>query len=410
MLKTLQKLVYSPKNRFLLFDESQNNLFLHYAIPLIQSGISVGAISTSIIKSLKPNVQKTTFDGVYLATHDVPNPSILCFSSGTKNNQKGIVRTFESWQNSFALIQDEITAFPDVKAIVLGALPYSLTLFGAMESLQRGQHPLVFPTHELRYFTQLQSNQNYILWVTPLHCAFFIKALDKKHMHPIETIRYVFVGGAQFSNRQRDALQNVFPNAEIYSFYGASETSFITIKYPNDNSKSVGTICKGVQVAILDKQQQNCSKNEVGTIWVNSKDVFDSYFYKAHKLNRLDNFISINDRGFIDAQNRLFFAGRAERHISISGHIIDLNAVEIWYKEALATETLAILAKPNELKENELFLMTSKQLSKSDWQSLKKSAYDTLGAQGVPKKWLHCATWPLFANGKTDIKTLEKWL
>ena len=410
MLTTLRQAVLKPKNTILLFNETQHHLFLNFAVPLIQSGISVGAISTGIIKSLKLNLQKTTIDGVFLATHDVPNPSILCFSSGTKNNQKGIVRTFESWQNSFALIQDEIAAFPDAKAIVLGTLPYSLTLFGAMESLQRGQQPLVFPNHELRYFTQLQSNQNYILWVTPLHCAFFVKALDKKHMQPIETIRYVFVGGAQFSNRQRDALQNVFPNAKIYSFYGASETSFIAVKHPNDNSKSVGSICKGVQVAILDKQNQKCSKNEIGNIWVNTKDAFKSYIQKSLKIYKLDNFISINDRGFLDDQNRLFFSGRAERHISISGHIIDLYALEIWYKKALATETLAILAKPNELKENELFLMTSKQLSKPDWQSLKNSAYDTLGAQGVPKKWLHCHTWPLLANGKTDIKTLEKWL
>lgn len=410
MLKTLQQQVSSPKNVFLLFDETQNNLFLNYAIKLIQSGISVGAISTSIVKSLRLNVQKTAIDGVYLTTYDVPSPSILCFSSGTKNNQKGIVRAFESWQNSFSLIKDEITTFPDAKAIVFGSLPYSLTLFGAIESLQRGQQPLVFPMHEFRYFKQLQPNQNFILWITPLHCTFFVKAFAMKRMQSIPMIRYVFVGGAEFTNRQRGALQNVFPNAKIYSFYGASETSFITIKHPYDNSKSVGAICKGVKVVVLDKHNQKCSNNQVGTIWVNSKDSFMSYFQRSLKINKLDNFISINDRGFLDAKNRLFFAGRTERHISISGHILDLNALEIWYKEALSTETLALLSQSNDEKENNLVLLTNENLTPHVWQSIKKEAYKGLGAQGVPKKWIHCTTWPLLANGKTDLKTLEKWL
>lgn len=410
MITTLQNVVSNPQKTILLFDETQHQLFLSTALPLIQAGISVGAISTGIVKALGLRVNSTAIDGVFSCAISVLKPSIVCFSSGAKNNQKGVVRTFESWQNGFALIKHELSAFSDAKAIVLGALPYSLPLFGAMESLQRGQQPLVFPTQELRYFTQLPSNQNYILWITPLHCFFFTKALSKKHMEPIEAIRYVFVGGAQFSNPQRSALQKVFPNAKIYSFYGASEVSFITIKHPTDNSNSLGAICKGVEVIILDEKHQKCAANQVGTIWIKSNSVFDTYFHKKHKINKLGDFISTKDRGFLDHHNRLFFIGRTERHISISGHIIDLNILEVWYKNALATETLALLPQPNTSKENDLVLITTENLSPKVWQSLKKAAHSALGAQGVPKKWLHCPSWPQLATGKTDIKTLEKWL
>ena len=409
MLVALQKLITHSQNEFLLFDEAQRDLFLKYSIPLLQSGYNVGVISTAIVKSLGLKVFATTISGVYTAPHKVQKPSVLCFSSGSKNTQKGIVRSFDSWQNSFTLIQDELTAFPNATAIVLGALPYSLSLFGAMESLQRGRKPIVFPTQELRHFAQLQFTTNYLLWATPLQCTFFVKAFVEKRLMPIKAIKYVFVGGAQFSNRQRAELQNVFPNAKIYSFYGTSETSFISLKHPTDTTESVGKICKGVAVSILDENHQKLSINNIGSIWSNSKNNFDSYFQKALKINTLNKSISIDDRGFLNNQNQLFFTGRFGRQLSISGHIIDLDTLENWYKNALQIETLALVAQPNKLKENELVLMTSKNLSLSQWHSLKQSAQDALGVQSVPKKWLFCDEWPMLANGKTDLKTLEKW-
>lgn len=409
-MSTLKHIVSDPKNTFLLFDETQHPLFLKYATPLIQSGISVGPISSSIIKSLGLNINKTTVNGVYTVKHEVSKPSILCFSSGTKNQQKGIIRSFESWKNSFALIADQITDFPDVKGLVMGALPYSLSLFGAMESLQRGQQPQVFPNHEIRHFTKLASNQNYMLWATPLHCMFFVKAFAKNQMEAIHAVRYLFVGGAKFSNQQRNKVQNVFPNAKIYSFYGASETSFITLKHPNENNKSVGEICKNVEVAILDEYNQKVPNHTIGTIWIKSKDVFSSYLQNTLKTNELNGFISTKDKGYVGYKNRLFFSGRPDRHISVSGHVIDLDALESWYKELLETETLVLLSKPNEIKENIIVLLTNEKRSAEVWQTLKKKAHDTLGPQGVPKKWIFCDIWPMLANGKADIKTLTKWL
>ena len=147
MISVLQKIVSDPKNTFLLFDETQSTLFLNTALPLIQSGISVGAISSTIVKSLGLTIKKTSIDGVFTSKHEVSKPSILCFSSGTKNNQRGIVRSFESWQNSFALISAEISSFQDAKGIVMGALP----------SLLRGEASQVraLARHQAKSFTRV---------------------------------------------------------------------------------------------------------------------------------------------------------------------------------------------------------------------------------------------------------------
>ncbi|GEM_PF-3350714 len=410
MLATLQQLIADQKNEMLLFDESQHSLFLAHALPLLASGFSVGPISTDIIHSLNLSVQKTDVAGVFIYPHKVATPSILCFSSGTKNNQKGIVRTYASWQNSIALIAKEIAEFSTARGIVFGALPYSLSLFGAIESLHRGKTPIVLPSYNAQFFTALNHKEAYILWATPSHASFFCNALKKNKLQPVESIRYVFIGGAHFSNQQRSRLQRVFPKAMIYSFYGASETSFITLKKPTDSTESVGAVCEGVQVSILNSTHQNLPKNTVGTIWISSNQVFNSYIQKSLKINKLDNFISIDDRGFLDDQNRLFFSGRKERNVSINGHIIDVDTLEEWYKSAFKDNNVALLIISKDENEHELILCYQNPLSDGKWQELKKTALHALGTQGVPKKWVHCPNWPLVDNGKVDMKKLKSFL
>lgn len=410
MLQTLQHFISNPKEEILLFDESQHPLFLTYALPLLASGYSVGPITLDIIKSLSLEVKRTDLEGVFTCSHPVAQPSILCFSSGTKKHQKGIIRTYQSWQHSFSIIAKEITDFPSTRAIVLGSLPYSLSLFGAMESVQRGKRPLLFPTQNLRFYTTLDPKENYILWATPSHCSFFIHALANEQIKPIETVKYVFVGGAHFSNQLRSQLQQVFPKAHIYSFYGASETSFIALKSPDDASESVGVLCQGVTLSIRDRSNQQLPSDSPGTLWVKSNQVFDSYLHKGQKINQLEGFISINDTGFLDNQNRLFFSGRTARKVSISGHIIDLDALEKWYKRELQKEDIVLFVKPNETKENTLILCAQYPIAENQWQRLKKKALRELGTQGVAKKWVHCPEWPLLKNGKVDMQKLKSFL
>jgi long-chain acyl-CoA synthetase len=410
MLATLQHLVSDPKKEILLFDESQQILFTEYALSLLNSGFSIGAIVLEIIESLNLEVKRTDMEGVFICPYSVPKPSILCFSSGTKNNQKGIVRTYQSWQHSFDIITTEISDFPTARAIVLGALPYSLSLFGVMESLARGKAPMLLSANSIKRIEKINPTENYILWTTPSHCSFFIQSLAKAQMKPIETVKYVFVGGAYFSNQLRGQLQKVFPAAKIYSFYGSSETSFIALKKPEDTSSSVGKICHGVEVFVADENNQKLPVNSVGTIWIKSNQLFSEYFQKSFKISKLDDYISTNDKGFMDSNNRLFFSGRTDRKVSISGHIIDLNTLEKWYKNELQKEDIVLLIKPNDEKKNILVLCAKHPIPKKQWQRIKKNAINKMGIQGVPKEWLHCPEWPLLKNGKIDITKLKSLL
>ena len=358
-------------------------------------------------EQLEAKLKATPITGVYSYAINVSTPSILCFSSGTLDQHKGILRTYKSWATSFALVGRHISPKKELKGIVLGSLPYSLSLFGAMESLQRGVYPLVFPSEKLRFFDVLEENTSYLLWLTPVHCSFYIQALKDQKIVPEKRIASVFVGGAFFSNAQRTELQQVFPNAKIYSFFGTSETSFISLKSPEDTTDSVGVICPEVAVECRDEQYTLVPPNEQGTIWVKSSQNFTQYIENTTPHQERNGYISVHDSGYIDKTNRLYFRGRKGRTTSISGHVVYLDSLEIWFKETVNQEQLALMARSHSKKEHELLLYISEEIAPSSWKELKKKAQNTFGIQGVPKTWIHRPKWPMLENGKTDYNALQ---
>ena len=407
MLSQIQHRFPDPKLQILLFEEPATSLFLTHALPLLQANYSIGAMGLKIKEQLEAKLEATPISGVYSYAINLSDPSILCFSSGTLDQHKGILRTYKSWATSFALVGRYISPKKKLKGIVLGSLPYSLSLFGAMESLQRGVHPLVFSSEKLRFFDVLEENTSYLLWLTPVHCSFYIQALKDQKIVSEKRITTIFVGGAFFSNAQRTELQQVFPDAKIYSFFGTSETSFISLKSPEDTTDSVGVICPEVAVECRDEKHTLVPPNEQGTLWVKSSQNFTKYLDNTIAHEERNGYISVHDSGYIDKTNRLYFRGRKGRTVSISGHIVYLDSLELWFKEELGKEQLALIARPHTKKEHELLLYISEDIAPSTWKELKKKAQNTFGNQGVPKTWIHRTKWPMLENGKTDYNALQ---
>ncbi len=278
------------------------------------------------------------------------------------------------------------------------------------ESLFREKEPLLIPTEDLRWFHSINPKEEYILWITPLHAAFLIKAHGQRQFSPTHNIRFIFVGGAHFSTKQRRMLQHVFPNALIYSFYGTSETSFISVKDPKNTTESVGRICENVSTLVLDDDKQPVAHYTTGNLWIKSNQIFSNYIDKSLKINQLNGYICTHDRGFVSDDNQLYFVGRNGRQISISGHNIDLDSLEQWYKDTLSVETLALIPISSHNKEHHLVLVTTQQINDMTWKLLKRKALQTLGTQGVAKKRVLCNTWPTLQSGKVDVKALENLL
>ncbi len=106
----------------------------------------------------------------------------------------------------------------------------------------------------------------------------------------------------------------------IYNFYGATETSWVTIASPKDLREAPGTAGRipwRTQVKILDSEGNELPTGEIGVIHVLNDMPFGGYTDGRSKAVH-QGMIDTGDLGYFDEEGRLFVSGRDDDMI-ISG-------------------------------------------------------------------------------------------
>ncbi|PJN93632.1 hypothetical protein CNY89_19445, partial [Amaricoccus sp. HAR-UPW-R2A-40] len=130
-------------------------------------------------------------------------------------------------------------------------------------------------------------------------------------------IAHVFCGGGKLDAACCVGMAALCPNATIREFYGASETSFITIADAATPEGSVGRAYPGVLLR-LDTE---------GRVFVASPYLFDGYAEPDLPLPpRVDGHLGTGDIGMLDAEGHLFLRGRENRMVTVADRTLFLEA------------------------------------------------------------------------------------
>jgi long-chain acyl-CoA synthetase len=248
-----------------------------------------------------------------------------------------------------------------------------------------------------------------VLWTTPVHLKYFLDVAKKRDSHLKTSLKVLFVGGAPLSPIYKKTLQKTFPNAILYEFFGSSETSFISIKTPQDPPLSVGSVCEGVQVSIRDSTHLPMPPETTGMLWVKSPQLFLGYLGDT-PLQKHEGFISVGDFGRLSSDGKLYFEGRSSGWITISGNTFNLFRLESALKTILKVEPLVLMVKPHIQKEHQLVVVVSRPIQIDLIQKMRATIRKRFGSHCVPKKIKVCSNWPLLRSGKIDRKALLKQL
>ena len=152
---------------------------------------------------------------------------------------------------------------PGVSVAVLGGLVQSLALYGALEGMHLGARVhLLGGLRPDRQAQALAARGVQVLYATPAQLRGLAGALPD--------LRLVLVGGSKLDAGLRAGLAALAPGAELREFYGAAETSFITLADADTPEGSVGRAYPGVE---LDIRQ--------GEVWVKSPYLFNGYAGEA---------------------------------------------------------------------------------------------------------------------------------
>lgn len=121
----------------------------------------------------------------------------------------------------------------------------------------------------------------------------------------------------------------------LYNFYGSTEVSAAAIATPADlraAPTTAGYPPLGSRLAILGPSGEPLPPGEIGWIYVGNDLLFDGYTDGSRREIR-HNLMDTGDRGYLDADGRLFVSGRGDDMIISGGENVFPRPVE----EALAT-------------------------------------------------------------------------
>lgn len=200
----------------------------------------------------------------------------------------------------------------------------------------------------------------------------------------------------------------------FYEIYGATEVAIATNlepRYAEQKSASVGVACQGIELVILDEQQQPLPVREVGEIGCRSPLIFSGYLNQPEQTEAAfhQGYFLTGDLGYLDEENFLYFVSR-KKDVIISGgsnlYPIDIEAV-ILESTAIA-ECAVIGVNDSYLGEAVVAVCVWQQGAEQEEWKLRQWVNSRLPPFQRPLKYFFIEQLPLTSTGKLNKHALRE--
>ena len=304
-------------------------------------------------------------------------PFYIGFTSGSTGLPKGFRRNHRSWVETFRVTLQDFGPAAQGRVLAPGRMSHSLFLFGALLGLWTGGGTSVQRRFSAtRTLASLADGSCPVMVGVPSQLMLLLAAATRHRHPPIPQLKLLLVSGARWAHEHTPALQQLFPQARIITFYGASETSYISWMESSADTPAdaVGRPFSNVQIHIgpsptlpastLSSPTRSTPTSPVptlpdptspatnlhtpplpgptppatnlrapslpdptppaptlptptGLIWVRSPMLFSGYVngHDGTAALRVDDWLSVRDVGWLDAGGMLHLAGRENRMI-----------------------------------------------------------------------------------------------
>ena len=153
--------------------------------------------------------------------------------------------------------------------------------------------------------------------------------LTEHHDHNVSSLRIVPLSGSAIPAGLAEAFMDRFGEV-VYNLYGSTEVGSATVATPEDLRAAPGTAGRptsGIDIRILDANDNQVSTGIRGRIVVSSPLVFDGYTNGENKAI-IDGYMSTGDIGHLDHLGRLYVDGRDDDMIISGGENVYPREVE----------------------------------------------------------------------------------
>lgn len=333
---------------------------------------------------------------------DAEPPEFETLTSGTSGTPRRIRRSQSSWTASFAVNARLFGIGPNARVAVLGRLSHSLALYAGIEGLHLGA--AVHLMDRLRPDRQRRALADWgvtHLYATPAQLRLLTDAPG-----PALPLGHVILGGSKLDPALRAALKALAPKARVAEFYGAAETSFITLSSPDHPQDSVGRAYPGVEIAIREGGRA-MPEGQAGTVWVRSPYLFQGYGDHAPGPAEWDgDWLSVGEIGTL-RDGCLYLHGRAGRMVTVADQNVFAEEIE-GFLVSLGLSRVAVLPRPDPLRGTILVAVAqgNGQCDGERTEAILRAARDRFGPLKAPRALMWRTDWPELSSGKPDLARL----
>ena len=300
-------------------------------------------------------------------------PFYIGFTSGSTGLPKGFRRHHHSWAETFRITLETFGPVAGGRVLAPGRMSHSLFLFGALLGLWSGGGTSVQSRFSAgRTLTTLADGSCPVMVSVPSQLLMLLTAARRRRIGPIPQLKLLLISGARWTHENTAQLQELFPQARIITFYGASETSYVSWMQatPDAPPQAVGRPFGNVQVHIgaadtlpqasgpggsmrpsanaipsssspispasspatptassapsgkaspptQEDHAVPSSRPQPGLIWIRSPMLFIDYVngQDTTAARRVGEWLTVRDIGWQDAQGNLYLVGRENRMI-----------------------------------------------------------------------------------------------
>lgn len=327
-------------------------------------------------------------------------PVFETLTSGSSGVPRRIRRSQRSWCASFAVDARLFGIGPGRRLAVLGRMEHSLSLYGALEGACLGAE--VHLLAGLRPDAQrlaLAARQVALVYATPAQLRLLVEVQGPD----LPDLRLVLVGGSKLDGVLRAALAAVAPAADVREFYGAAETSFVTLSDAGCDPGSVGRPYPGVRIELRGPGGAAAGERGLGEVWVRSPYLCDRYGGAGVPALRRAGWMSVGEMGWME-RGELHLAGRAGRMVTVADQNVFPEEVEAFLAGMQGVRRVAVLPRRDLMRGHVLVAVMMGDAAREE--EILRAARARLGPLKAPKAVIWREDWPELASGKTDLTRL----
>jgi D-alanine--poly(phosphoribitol) ligase subunit 1 len=358
-------------------------------------------------------------------------PFYILFTSGSTGEPKGVIITLACLEHFISWMLAE-QQFAERAEVFLNQAPFSfdLSVMDLYCSLATGGTLFSVNRDLIENPKQLYralANSSVTTWVSTPSFARMCLVEQKFAEAMLPRVHRFLFCGETLAPQTAAQLLGRFPRAQVWNMYGPTEATVATTSIQIDDSTlqkysalPVGRVMPGTQILVVDQHCHELPANERGEIIIAGPNVSPGY------VGRPD----LTERAFFERRGQrayktgdlgrfrdglLFFDGRVDEQIKLSGYRIELGDVEANLRVLPAVRDAVVIPmiKNGTAQSLSACVLLGARNEKSDFQlahSLRTQLGERLPTYMLPRKFVFLEMFPLTANGKVDRTALARSL